>query len=139
MHFTVLVFSDGSKTLEEILLKFDETAEREEGAEGWFFEEDADYDEDPTTGRKGQWQNENAQFDWYVVGGRWKNSLKTTDGDFVDSALVRDWIPEDKDGFPFVPYALVNVDGEWLSGSEIERVLPVADPGWTVTLVDCHV
>ena len=34
--------------------------------------------------------NPNSKWDWYVVGGRWSNMLKTKDGEYVDSCLVKD-------------------------------------------------
>jgi len=34
--------------------------------------------------------NENAKWDWYVVGGRWSNMLLTKDGDNVDSCTIGD-------------------------------------------------
>lgn len=41
-------------------------------------------------GRYGYESNPNAQWDWYVVGGRWKGSIPLKSGGFVDSAKKSD-------------------------------------------------
>lgn len=44
------------------------------------FHEDEDCDPDPVTGKKGYWENPNAKWDWYLVGGRWSNFFKLKQG-----------------------------------------------------------
>jgi hypothetical protein len=84
--------------------------------------------------------NENAKWDWYTEGGRWDSSIKTKDGEFVNSALLGeiDWTEFTEDDYDepkvdewtgkeyrplkegvnwhftksSVPFCLV-VDGEW--------------------------
>lgn len=38
------------------------------------------YKKDVETGKYGYWENPNAKWDWYVIGGRWRNSLLKKDG-----------------------------------------------------------
>lgn len=38
----------------------------------------------------GYWCNPNAKWDWYVVGGRWKNMLPTKDHSKVDTCQIKD-------------------------------------------------
>lgn len=52
------------KTLEEFYGSFDELAQ-----------EYHNYDKDPETGKYGYWDNPNAKWDWYQIGGRWSGML----------------------------------------------------------------
>jgi hypothetical protein len=45
---------------------------------------------DETKNRYGYWYNENAKWDWYVVGGRWKDTLLLKDGSRDDVAKIKD-------------------------------------------------
>lgn len=58
------------------------------------YEEDEDIMED---GRVRSTYNPNGKWDWWVIGGRWKGSIKTKDGKEVDSARIKDIIVEDKE------------------------------------------
>ena len=44
---------------------------------------------DPITGKYGYWENPNAEWDWYVIGGRWDGGIPTKDGG-VNVARVKD-------------------------------------------------
>lgn len=45
---------------------------------------------DKEKNRYGYWQNPNAKWDWFVIGGRYRGRLKLKDGSTSDSALKRD-------------------------------------------------
>lgn len=47
-------------------------------------------EKDEETGRYGYWENPNAKWDWYVIGGRWKDLLKTKDGTHCSHGLLSD-------------------------------------------------
>lgn len=44
---------------------------------------------DPEKGRYGYWQNDNAKWDWFQVGGRWSYMLRATDGGYGDLSWAR--------------------------------------------------
>lgn len=46
------------------------------------------YKKDPDTGLYGYWENPNAKWDWFVVGGRYAGRLVMKDGHVTDSAPV---------------------------------------------------
>lgn len=49
------------------------------------------YDErDPDTGKYGYWENPNAKWDWWQIGGRYSNWFETKDGRKVSDCKVRD-------------------------------------------------
>lgn len=39
------------------------------------------YEKDPETGKYGYWENPNAKWDWWIVGGRWRAQIHATSGD----------------------------------------------------------
>ena len=41
-------------------------------------------------GRYGYWENPNAKWDWFEVGGRWKKSLKAKDGTYRSHGVLKD-------------------------------------------------
>ena len=47
-------------------------------------------DRDPATGKYGYWTNPNGKWDWYELGGRWKNMLKLKTYHSSDSAMIKD-------------------------------------------------
>lgn len=150
-HFTVAVFSDGTKTVEQLLapyqennmddcpkeyLQFFSTSEEHrsewenestkkvklnDGRLVWPWSDEANGGEIVTVTYKelyptfkefmedyigsrfdeemqdyGYWENPNAKWDWYSIGGRWKGILKAKKGDKGESSFV---CPiKDKDG-----------------------------------------
>lgn len=118
-HFTVGVFIDKKgKGLEELLapyqennmgdcpkkyLKFEECdksdlEEYENHKDEYesldqFMEEYHGYKKDTETRKYGYWENPNAKWDWYEVGGRWSNSLLTKNGKRCDYEELKniDW------------------------------------------------
>lgn len=286
-HFTVAVFTDGTKTVEELLapyqennmgdcpeeyMEFNDVTEEylkqyeNDGSDmvknfdgelvsKWdvpenqrkeiifvkhkerynnfdtFIQEYAGYERDEETGKYGYWENPNAKWDWYQIGGRWSGLLKlkneATSGErgekswcnkseiipenMVDSAKIKDidfsldikeynkatrfWEliiendepknSEEKDivkwnfykpeyysnryenkeqyaklTAEFGTYAVITPDGVWHSKGDMgwwgcssesdeeaknwnmsfkEKFIDVADPEWTLTVVDCHI
>ena len=51
------------------------------------------YKKDKETGKYGYWENPNAEWDWYEIGGRWSNSLLTKNGVKCNFAQLKeiDW------------------------------------------------
>ncbi|RXI57262.1 hypothetical protein DP122_00325 [Clostridium tetani] len=59
-----------------------------------FMEKYHGYRKNEETGKYGYWENPNAKWDWYTVGGRWSNKILTKDGERVDYAKLKDidWV-----------------------------------------------
>ena len=115
----------------------------------WYDEEDIDED-----GNIYSTYNPKSKWDWYVVGGRWSNGLKTRNGQSVDTAYVKeiDW---EESGAPF---AFITPDGKWYErgemgwwavvtnekssddwNTEFYKMVEKLDDDVVVTLVDCHI
>ena len=54
------------------------------------------------------WENQNAKWDWYQIGGRWKNGIKKADGTFTNQCRVCEM-----ENNPLRPFAMVTSDGVW--------------------------
>ncbi len=78
MHYALMVIADGSKTLDEMMAPFYEYEERCDPYT--VFVEDENGERDPETGLYGYWDNPNAQWDWYHVGGRWYGLIEANVG-----------------------------------------------------------
>lgn len=118
-HFTVAVFTNGNQTVEELLEPFYEGLEVESyvsTTKEEALKEIKEYcdkneklkeeysklsDEEKIKdlfgyryfdeyGNPLSTYNPNSKWDWYDIGGRWNNILKTKDGNFVNSCLVKD-------------------------------------------------
>jgi len=94
-----------------------------------FLKEWGGYEEkDTDTGKYGYWENPNAKWDWYQVGGRWSGLLKIkhrTVSNKVDSARINDIdfsldIEKDNENIRF--WELV-VDGDTPKNSEEENIV----------------
>ncbi|MCM1323216.1 MAG: hypothetical protein NC218_03435 [Acetobacter sp.] len=112
-----------------------------------------DYDSDED-GNLGYWSNPNAQWDWYVIGGRWNNDLVLKNGQGANQCKKKDLdIEKTKDKI----FAVVH-DGEWHQKAEMlwwgitkdERpqddwekelcaILDSLTDDAEITLVDCHI
>ena len=99
-HFTVLVVGEDPEwqlapfqennmgDCPREYLEFNETGEEirrayEDESGGMSFEEYAEYcgyKKDPDTGKYGYWENPDAQWNWYELGGRWRNYFKLKKG-----------------------------------------------------------
>ena len=91
-HFTVAVIAK-TKDLEEmekLLAPFQGNNMDDCPKEYLEFFEDEECEVDDETGKKGYWENPNRKWDWYQVGGRWKELLKLKDGSFANQAKVSD-------------------------------------------------
>ncbi len=76
-HFSVLVIGTD---LEKQLAPFQENNMRDCPKEYLRFNEDEDSDVDEETGKKGYWENPNAKWDWYRIGGRWAGHFRLKSG-----------------------------------------------------------
>ena len=77
-HFNVAVFSRNEDQVDELLTPYNEVVEP--GSPYAVFKENEDAEQDETTGKKGYWYNPDARWDWYCVGGRWRDQLKLLPG-----------------------------------------------------------
>lgn len=117
------------------------------------------YDEEDISSDGGIYSTHNphAKWDWYQIGGRWRNYLNAKYAADTDSAKVKNVNFSNNN---FNTFAVVTPDGEWhecgemfwfgihsASSEEIEeweknykkRFIDTADPEWTITIVDCHI
>lgn len=53
-----------------------------------YMEKYCGYTKDKVLGRYGRWENPNAKWDWYQLGGRWSGFFITKDGEKTDSDVV---------------------------------------------------
>lgn len=79
-HFSVLVLTREGQGVEELLLPYMENCCGEPPREFMEFFEDEERGVDDETGRRGYWQNPDAKWDWYEVGGRFCGMLRATRG-----------------------------------------------------------
>jgi len=76
-HFTVMVIGDDH---EKQLAPYQENNMGDCPEEYLEFNEDEDCNFDEKAGKKGYWENPNAKWDWYTVGGRWTGFFKLKPG-----------------------------------------------------------
>ena len=76
-HFTVMVIGEDFKGQ---LAPYQENNMGDCPEEYLEFVEDEDCDKDKKTGKHGYWENPNAKWDWYRVGGRWTGYFKLKKG-----------------------------------------------------------
>ena len=79
-HFSVLVLTGEGQDVEGLLLPYMENCCGEPPREYMEFFEDEECEVDEETGRRGYWQNPNARWDWYEVGGRFRGMLRASRG-----------------------------------------------------------
>ena len=86
-HFSVLVVGDNIK---EQLAPYQENNMGDCPQEYLEFIEDNDCDSiNVDTGKRGYWSNPNSKWDWYQIGGRFSDFLKTKEG-YCNQALKKD-------------------------------------------------
>lgn len=85
---------EGAEALERAMAPYKEYLGDEGGGEYLEFVEDEDFDVDEGTGRRGYWENPNARWDLFVVGGRWGGKLRLGDGGRSDVAAVADVVAD---------------------------------------------
>lgn len=97
--------------------------------------------------------NPKSKWDWFVIGGRWKNSLELNDGSFVDTSKIKD-VNYDK----FSAFAMLTPEGDWLEKGKMGwwAISDATDESrnkfnvkslaaleeykdFYVTIVDCHI
>ena len=93
--------------------------------------------------------NPNSKWDWWVVGGRWSNSLLTKDGELVNETTVGLFDVERSQREHGMLYTMaVVMDGQWYEPEEFDRdawarewreMILSCTPDTRVTLVDCHI
>lgn len=64
----------------------------------------------------GYYENVNAKWDWYQIGGRWSNSLITKDGNVVDSAKLKD-IDWDK----MISVSKADAEANWIKAQNADE------------------
>ena len=79
-HFSVLVLTGEGQDVEGLLLPYMENCCGEPPREYMEFFEDEECELNEETGRRGYWQNPNARWDWYEVGGRFRGMLRASRG-----------------------------------------------------------
>lgn len=81
-HFTVAVFTENRdlERVENLLAPFQENNMEDCPRQYLQFVEDADCDIDEKTGKRGYWENPNAKWDWYSIGGRAHGLLIAKEG-----------------------------------------------------------
>ena len=84
-HFSTLVLSRPDQSVEDLLLPYMENCCSEPPIEYMEFFDDEECDVDEVMGRRGYWQNPDARWDWYVVGGRFSGMLRS-DAPLIDGA-----------------------------------------------------
>lgn len=89
-HFSCLVVHDEDDDLDEILEPWMENCCGTPSYKYMEFYEDEDCDVDDETGKRGYWQNPNARWDWFVIGGRFRKSMPLKDGGFALSVPLRE-------------------------------------------------
>ena len=151
---TTMWMVDGDEAVRRALLPYMENFCEKPPREYMEFFEDDDFDFDEETGRCGYWQNPNARWDWYVIGGRWGGQLRLKGGGVGNVAKVSDVVA---DGLR--THAVVTPDGKWHEvgrmgwfgvSSETDEeaddwirrfaerfIAPY--PDYTIVIVDCHI
>lgn len=78
-HFTVGVFTEinNFEEVERLLAPYQENNMGDCPREYLVFTRDEEADLDNETGLHGYWENPNAKWDWYQIGGRWNGMLVT--------------------------------------------------------------
>lgn len=71
-----LTFNDCTKECEERWKEKKEEGDYKNNSFEFFVEDWFGYEKNEATGKYGYWENPNAKWDWYEVGGRWEKLLK---------------------------------------------------------------
>lgn len=74
---------------DEVLESYDDHKEEYKDLDT-FAKEYHGYEKNQETNKYGYWENPNAKWDWYEVGGRWSNMILTKSGIKVDYAMLKD-------------------------------------------------
>lgn len=168
---TVVIFPDGTAVLEHAArakfipehfpdVNFDDLPKEERPFDQVYYSEETfandwhGYRKDPDTGKYGYWQNPNAKWDWFAIGGRWAGGITLKNGEGADIAQLKDIDLDKLDSWGYV-----HLDGEWHekgtmgwwamsdatddSRDEFKQHLIAQieklDPNDYLVLVDCHI
>ena len=91
-HFSVAVITTTGldEDVDKLLAPFQENNMGDCPKQYLEFNEDQDYEIDEETGKRGYWENPNAKWDWYTVGGRCPGMLKLKTGGNANVAKIKD-------------------------------------------------
>lgn len=124
-HFAVAVFchADDDAELERLLAPYQENNMGDCPKEYLAFVEDEDCDVDEETGKRGYWENPNAKWDWWRIGGRYSGWFKTKTGQSVNYGQIGelDFSPDQKAYQSAIRFWEVNVEGAPLQPGEDEE------------------
>ena len=110
-HFCTLVFCKDKGDVERLLAPFQEYDSQDGFPKEWLrFVEDEDFEIDEETGKPGFWENPNAIWDWYSVGGRYRRCFKLKDGDYASFGEIS------KFNFSITDESKQEYDREWEIG-----------------------
>ena len=91
-HFSVAVITTTGldEDVDKLLAPFQENNMGDCPKQYLEFNEDQDCEIDEETGKRGYWENPNAKWDWYTVGGRCPGMLKLKTGGNANVAKIKD-------------------------------------------------
>lgn len=87
-HFSTLVLAREGQTVIELMEPYMENCCGQPPFEYMEFYEDDECEVDEATGKRGYWQNPDAKWDWFEMGGRFRAILKATRG---ERARIETW------------------------------------------------
>lgn len=123
-HFAVAVFchTDEDAELMRRLAPYQENNMGDCPKEYLTFTEDEDCDVDEETGKRGYWENPNARWDWWQIGGRYSNWFKTKAGKPVNYGQIGelDFSLDQKTYRNALRFWEINVEGAPLQPGEDE-------------------
>lgn len=119
-HFVVSVIHKPDQDIDELLAPYMENCCGTPDYKYLEFYEDEEYEVDPVMGKRGYWQNPNAKWDWYQIGGRWSGYFEHNGKEY--NTIPVDWYPE---GIDQKRYDNAIADyNKWKSGVASEEELP---------------
>ena len=91
-HFSVAVVTNtgSEEEVDRLLAPYQENNMGDCPEEYLEFIEDEDEGIDDETGKRGYWENPNAKWDWYRLGGRASGLMKLKSGDTTNTAKIKD-------------------------------------------------
>lgn len=117
-HFCTVVLCKDPADIKMLLAPFQENNMEDCPKQYLQFFEDEDCGIDEETGKHGYWENPNAKWNYWVLGGRFKRCFKTKEGQFVTCAQLRDL------DFTPTPAQIERYEREWdvaVDGAEMRE------------------
>ena len=113
------------------------------------------YEKDEETNLYGYWENPNAKWDWYEIGGRWRRTLKLKNGQGTNSDKLKNinldsildfqhvlkdgiWYESGEVGWWATTSATENDEKEFTENFQ-DKFLKGLSGETLLTLVDCHI